>query len=182
MFANVTQIPGAVSSVESAIPSGEGVIVAEWYPCSGGVAEGWNFDGNTFTPPIPAAAATTLTQAQAAQQNLVSFGCSETIVGGFTSSALGAVYNYPSKPNDQSNLAASVLASILPGVSSGWTTPFWCADSTGAWAFRPHTAAQIQQVGQDAKTFVIAQQNKLASLIQSIAAAASVAAVETISW
>lgn len=85
----------------------------------------------------------------------MSRACGNAITAGFVSSALGAVYSYPAKPTDQANLSGSVLASILPAASSDWTTPFWCADAAGAWEFRAHTAAQIQQVGVDAKVAIL---------------------------
>jgi hypothetical protein len=85
----------------------------------------------------------------------MSQSCADAILAGFDSSALGELYAYPAKPNDQTNLTASVLASLLPASGPDWVTPFWCADATGAWAFRAHTAAQIQQVGVDAKAAIL---------------------------
>jgi hypothetical protein len=73
--------------------------------------------------------------------------CGDAIVAGFPCNALGDGYTYPSKPNDQANLTGSVLRSFYLANGVDWRTPFWCADADGAWEFRPHTAAQIQQVG-----------------------------------
>lgn len=81
--------------------------------------------------------------------------CADAILAGFVSSALGAAFVYPAKPNDQTNLSASVLASLLPASGPEWLTPFWCADAAGVWAFRAHTAVQIQQVGVDAKAAIL---------------------------
>lgn len=90
--------------------------------------------------------------------------CAATILGGFSSDALGTAYTYPAKDTDQQNLASSVLASLMPGLPGDWTTPFWCADETGNWAMRPHTAVQIQQVGVDGKTAIIAAIQQKAAL------------------
>lgn len=63
-----------------------------------------------------------------------------------------------------------------------WSTPFWCADANGNWAWMPHTAQQIMQVGDDATAFVLAQQSENATLQAQILAAESVAAVQAIVW
>jgi hypothetical protein len=105
------------------------------------------------------------------QSAVIDAACAAAIVSGFTSSALGSAYTYPSKVTDQQNLAASVLASILPGVTTGWTTPFWCADSTGMWSWVNHTAAQIQQVGADSKTAILGYQSQNAQLQAQLVAA-----------
>ena len=91
-------------------------------------------------------------------------GCKAAIYAGFSSSALGAKYIYPAKDTDQSNLQASVLASMYSNLPTDWTTPFWCADESGAWAMRPHTAAQIQQVGIDGKSAIIGAIQRKAEL------------------
>lgn len=82
----------------------------------------------------------------------ISSRCNDAILAGFASSALGQPHSYPTKPNDQANLTGSVVRSFYPNVDADWRTPFWCADTKGAWEFRPHTAAQIQRVGEDAVT------------------------------
>ncbi len=123
-----------------------------------------------------------LATAQAAQAQVLDQACAAAIVSGFTSSALGSAYTYPSGTLDQQNLTASVLASMLPGVAAGWTTPFWCANGEGVWAWTNHTAAQIQQVGTDAKTAILALQSQNATLQAQVAAATTVDAVAAITW
>lgn len=130
-----------------------------------------------WVPPPP-----TLAAVQAAQIALLRAACDAAITGGYTSSALGAPHTYPSTVLDQQNMIASVTASLLPGLAAGWTTPFWCEDSTGAWAMAPHTAAQIQQAGSDGKAAVVAAQQHLATLSAEVAAAATTAAVQAIAW
>jgi hypothetical protein len=123
-----------------------------------------------------------LASVKASQTAIVSAACQATIVAGFTSSALGAAHTYPAKPTDQQNLNASVVASILPGVAADWTTPFWCADYTGTWAYVMHTAAQIQQVGVDGKAEILACLTKNQQLAAQIDAATTVEAVRAINW
>lgn len=90
--------------------------------------------------------------------------CKATIYAGFSSPALGEKHTYPAKDTDQSNLQASVLASMYPNLPADWTTPFWCADESGAWAMRPHTVVQIQQVGVDGKSAIIGAIQRKAKL------------------
>lgn len=108
--------------------------------------------------------------------------CQGEIFTGFDSSAMGAVHHYPAKDRDQSNLAGSVLASILPGLPTNWTTPFWCADAVGNWAFVPHTAAQIQQVGIDAKAAIVVALEKNSSLAAQVMICTTVECVIAITW
>lgn len=129
-----------------------------------------------LNPPI------TLAEAQAAQVANLSAACQAQIYAGFQSSALGAVHTYPAKDKDQTNLSGSVVASLLPGLSSTWSTPFWCEDASGNWSFAPHTAAQIQQVGADGKAAILAALEKNATLSAQVMAAASVAEVQAVVW
>lgn len=123
-----------------------------------------------------------LAEAQAAQTLEISRACREAITAGFTSSALGSAHTYPCTAQDQANMTASVTASLLPTLPSGWTTPFWCADSSGKWSMVAHTAAQIQQAGSDGKAWIVSNLEKNATLAASILAATTVAAVQAIVW
>lgn len=139
-------------------------------------------DANGNPIAVDPASLLTLAQAQAAQIVAVTNACQAAIFGGFTSSALGAPHIYPAQIIDQQNLSASVLASMMPGVSADWTTPFWCEDSSGNWSYALHTAAQIQAVGQDGKAAIIASIQKKAGLVAKIEAATTIAAVQAITW
>ncbi len=108
--------------------------------------------------------------------------CAARIVGGFASSALGAPHTYPSDIKDQINLMGSVTDSIMPGPPANWETPFWCRDVGGAWNWKMHNAAQIQQAGRDGKSHVVTCQTTLATLNAQIAAAKTLAAVNAIDW
>lgn len=132
--------------------------------------------------PLPSAAEI-LAFSKAAKIDELRAACSDAIYAGFTSSALGGVaHTYPALDRDQANLTASVLASTLPNLPAGWTTSFWCADAAGAWAFRPHTAAEIQQVGMDGKAAIEAALQKNANLAATVEAALTEAEVAAITW
>lgn len=136
----------------------------------------WVAAGNTADPAL------TLAQAQAQQTSALSSACQSAIYAGFSSSALGASHTYPAKDTDQQNLTASVLASLLPALPSNWTTPFWCEDANGSWAYVNHTASQIQQVGQDGKTAILAALSKNQTLAGQVMAATTIAQVQAITW
>ncbi len=123
-----------------------------------------------------------LATAQKSQIETISAGCEASIIAGFTSSALGAAYIYPSKPTDQLNLLGEHSASMNPNNPTTWSTKFWCADANGVWDIRVHTAAQIQQVFNDgvARKLACIEQNK--SLANQVMAATTVAAVQAIVW
>lgn len=141
---------------------------------------GWHYDGETFTPPsTPPADIETLRTAKIAD---LTAACQATILGGFTSAALGAPHQYPSQFTDQINLMGSVTASLLPDVPEGWETPFWCADSAGVWLMRPHTAPQIQHAGRDGKGHVLACQQALDALLLDAGAAETAQAIADIVW
>lgn len=116
-----------------------------------------------------------LANAQAAQIVTITQACGIAIVAGFTSSALGAAYTYPSQPNDQTNLIGAVASGLA-------NVPFWCADATGVWGIVPHTAAQIKQVLADGSALRMTYSAKLDALVKQITSASTVAAVQAIVW
>lgn len=111
----------------------------------------------------------------------MSLACADAIFAGFASSALGASFTYPSKFTDQQNLTACVMRSFYPSLPVDWSTKFWCADGDGAWAWRPHTAAQIQQVGVDGTNAVMGCMGINDQLAKQIATA-SVGQLAAIAW
>lgn len=144
---------------------------------------GSDYANGAFTLPVPPAPlGPTLTEAQATKTAALYAACRRAILVGFTSSALGAAHTYPTDDKSQLNLTASVTDSLLPNLPAGWTTPFMCADSSGVWAMRPHTAAQIQQAGSDGKAFVLKNLQQNATLAAQAVAATTVAAVQAIVW
>lgn len=130
-----------------------------------------------YVPPAP-----TLADLKTAKNAEINAACQSAIYAGFESSALGSVHTYPAKNLDQQNLSASVLASLMPGLSTTWTTPFWCADAAGGWDFRAHTAAQIQWVGQDGKAAILAALAKNKTLVDLVAASTTAEQVAAIVW
>jgi len=112
----------------------------------------------------------------------LSAACRSAITAGFESDALGELHFYPSKETDQLNLAGSVTDSLLAGLPEDWVTPFWCADSAGEWAMRPHTAEQIQQVGREAKARILALMQHNAALAEQVQLAPDKAVVDQIVW
>ncbi|MDR5883616.1 hypothetical protein [Caballeronia sp. LZ032] len=130
----------------------------------------------------PPSDAELLDAARVAKVAELAAACKAAIYAGFSSNALGELYSYPAKDTDQQNLASSVLASLMPGNAADWSTPFWCADASGEWAFRAHMAAQMQRVGQDGKAAILAAMARNAQLAAQVAAAESVDAVNAIAW
>ncbi len=139
----------------------------------------WESLGITEEPdPAPS-----LDNVKSDQVAIISAACAASIYAGFPSSALGDPHHYPAQDKDQSNLAGSVLASILPGVDPAtWVTPFICSDAEGVWAYREHTAEQIQQVGVDAKAAILAALLKNATLAAAVMAAPDVDSVLAVTW
>lgn len=119
---------------------------------------------------------------KASRISVLTAACAAAIVGGYSSSALGSEHQYPSKVTDQINMMGSVTDSLLPGQAPDWTTPFWCADESGAWAFRAHSAAEIQAAGADGKAHILECQANLGQLSAQVMAAASAEAVASIVW
>jgi hypothetical protein len=123
-----------------------------------------------------------LDQVRAQQVQALRSACSRTILAGYVSAALGAPHSYPAQPIDQSNMIASVTASLIPSLPSGWTTPYWCADGAGVWAMRAHTAEQIQRAGSDGKAAIVIAQLRLADLTTQVMAATTADAVAAVVW
>lgn len=166
-FKNTTtgDVHGYDATEASDMPYTEAAITAGWQEVTGN----W--------PPAPA-----LSDVKTARVALLSDACAAQIYAGFQSSALGTVHTYPANDKDQANLSSSVVASLLPALAANWTTPFWCMDSAGNWAFVPHTAAQIQQVGIDGKAAIVAALERNAALAAQVMAATTATGVEAVVW
>ena len=123
-----------------------------------------------------------LTPAQNSKIASLTASCAAAITAGFTSSALGSMYTYPSQLTDQQNLAANVLSSLLPALPSTWTTPQMCMNAAGVWEYVNHTAAQIQQAGSDGKTAILAALTQKQTLVNQVMTATTVTEVNAINW
>lgn len=123
-----------------------------------------------------------LEELRANAMNIISDACRSHIEMGFQCAALGEVYLYPANAQDQANLVASVTDSLMASGAPEWNTPFWCATVDGLqWEFRPHTAAQIQQVGREGKASILAAMQKNEILRRQIAVA-SAEELKNITW
>ena len=115
----------------------------------------------------------TLAQAQSSQIAALRTACANAITGGFSSSALGSLYNYPSDPLSQSNM------NTVAGSSSGGS--LWC-ESGGVWTFKAHTQAQAQAVLAAFVAWLNSCQSQLATLTAEVNAATTVSAVQAVVW
>jgi len=172
-------------SVDSPAPSDASTIEitdTEWRACL--ATPGYTVQQGVLVAPAAPTAAQQLATAKTAQLALLEASCATTITNGFTSSALGSPYAYPSGVTDQANLTACVGASQLPVNASdaNWTVPFMCADANGVWVRRPHTAAQIQQVGLEGMTHIVGLLEKKDGLEASVNGASTVAEVQAVTW
>lgn len=137
------------------------------------------------TPPegwLDADPGPSLDDVKAAQVLKINQACEAAIIGGFESSALGALHTYPCKLTDQANLQASVSVAREPGLPAEWRAPFWCRDAAGQWSYQLHTAEQIRQVGMDGYSATLSKLQRKGMLEAQIAAAASAEGVEAIVW
>ena len=112
-----------------------------------------------------------LSYAKSSQIALLHSSCQSAITGGFTSSALGDIYTYPSGSTDQINLHTS--AGSLHGGN------LWC-ETGGIWSFKYHTQSQAQTVLSDFSLWLNACQSKLLSLIEQVNNTTTVETVKSI--
>ena len=124
----------------------------------------------------------TLDELKARKAAAISAACGEAITAGFACGALGAGFRYPAKFTDQANLTGSVMRSFYPNVDADWRTPFWCADAESVWEWRPHSAVQIQQVGDCAVVARLSCMSTNEQLQAQIIAAESPEALAAINW
>jgi hypothetical protein len=156
------------------------ITEAEWQQCLS--TPGYRVIDNLLVAPVPPSAAQLLAEAKTVKTAELTAACRSEILNGFASTALGTSHHYPSKDTDQHNLTTAVLDSLLHQDDPDWTTPFWCADSASEWSFRPHTAAQIQQVGKAAKAATLAAMAMKQELTAQVESAAILEAVNAIAW
>lgn len=121
-----------------------------------------------------------LDNCKATKNSSLSVECTLAISHGISSAVLGTAHTYPTKPQDQANLAALVLNAQVVG--STYAAKFWCADSAGAWARRMHTAEQLIALGQEVTAHVQAQQDHYEALLWQVAAASTNTEIETLTW
>lgn len=130
----------------------------------------WLAAGNVPTGGTPA---DLLNFAKALKIPALSEACQSAITAGFTSSALGTLYEYGSSLIDQANIRdAAQNAGAL-----------WCA-AAGAWTYTSHTAEQAAQVYADFVAMKNAAQKKYADLLTRVNADTTTTpdAVNAIVW
>ena len=174
-------ITGFYDDVDSPVPAGVTTIAIadeEWLTCINSSVPYTIASGALVAP----TSVQLLAVAKSNQIQILRSACSDAIVAGYSSSALGAAYTYPSTAQDQANQSDAFAASLAPSLATDWSTPLWCEDSSGTWAMVNHTAAQVQQLNADWLSFRVAAQQKYATLATSVSAATTIAAVQVITW
>ncbi len=112
-----------------------------------------------------------LDDARALQASAIKAACQDAITGGFTSSALGSAYTYPSDDVAQRNISMCAIEAGL----------LWC-ETAGTWAMVEHTVPQAQLVQKDLFSMIQANQAKYQKLLLEIGAAMTVSAVQGVCW
>ncbi|WP_107341018.1 hypothetical protein [Agrobacterium pusense] len=153
-------------------------IVAALKECGDDITEGWRLEAGELVKPSDPS----LDFLKAERIASLRVTCEAKIVGGFASDALGEMHTYPSDIKAQINLMGSVTDSLMPGLPSDWSTPFWVCDAQGNWKWESHTAEQIRQAGRDGKAAVVAAQTKLGEFTAAVEAAKTKKAVDAIVW
>lgn len=132
----------------------------------------WLDLGNTPMPEY------TIEQIKTLKKNQINADCASTIIGGFSSSALGSPHKYDSDIEDQINLIASFIASQALAV-----VPYRCTEiATGVKDWKNHTQAQITQLYFDGMTFKTTQLVIASQLKFQVDNAATQNEVGLISW
>ncbi len=148
-----------------------------WVKCPASVSAGYRFTDGSFTKP-----GFTLDELKSKRVLDIRRDCEAAIVGGFSSPALGDPHTYPSNTTAQLNLMGSVTDSLIPNLADDWQTPFWVCDASGDWAYKMHSAAQIQQAGRAGKAHVVNCQTTLESLTVAVLAAETAEEVVGLAW
>ncbi|WP_122665323.1 hypothetical protein [Pseudomonas viridiflava] len=107
----------------------------------------------------------------------INAACEAQITAGFWSSALGTPYFYDSQLEDQLNLTGIIQANT--------DSAYPCRDDQGVKVFRDHTAAQLQQVGDDfikLKLQLLQKANGLKQVLDSALAALDLSAIAAVVW
>lgn len=153
-------------------------VAAFFVEVGGEVDIGWTYDNGEFCAPE----SLSIDMLKQTKIEELTARCSQIIVDGYSSDALGKVHTYPSKLTDQINMMGSVTDSLLPTSGSGWSTPFWCMDENHLWSFRDHSAAQIQKAGTDGKAHVIQCQTTLDRLVELVNNATTEEGIVACEW
>ncbi|HDR8991508.1 hypothetical protein [Burkholderia vietnamiensis] len=161
---------------DSPAPAGEqnilGITDQEWETYVGQQGQ-WRVVKGALIRVPPPTSTQQIATAQAAQCAALNIACANAIVSGFSSSALGDTYSYPSTITDQAN-----QATIAQSADGGM---LWCA-SSGTWSFKQHTQEQAQAVLASFIVWLNKCQSQLISLSGQVNSAKSVSAAQSVSW
>ncbi|MBU9629923.1 hypothetical protein KTE60_11570 [Burkholderia multivorans] len=162
-------------TIDSPAPADANVIEisdAQWQTCINEQGQ-WHVLNGVLAQIPPPSAAQLLSSSQAARNAVLNAACSTAIMSGFSSSALGPTYNYPSTLTDQTN------QNTVAQCASGGL--LWC-ETAGSWSFKQHTQSQAQAVVASFSAWLNKCQQQLVDLTNQVNAATSVSAVESIIW
>ena len=101
-------------------------------------------------------------------------GYAAAMLAGFTSAALGAPHWYASD-----GFAMSLL---VGAVAAGTDRAYECTDTNRALALRTHTAAQLSAALNDGAALAVLHKQRKNGKLDEIAAATTVAAINSIVW
>lgn len=106
----------------------------------------------------------------------LSAACYQTIIGGFTSTALGTAHTYDCDEESQRNLIGAMLKISNDATI---TTINWKTRENG---YVDHTRTQFTQVYQDGFQFIESQRYKYRDLKAQVLAATTEAQINAITW
>lgn len=148
--------------------------------CPPGTKVGDVYADGKFTTPVDP---DLLDSVKATKRTSLTLACGEAILAGFE---LGLLH-YPFSEQDQLNLMAEVIDSLLPPTDDpNWSASFWCATNFGSsdavWTFKSHSRAEIWTVDRAGKAHKANMRAKLQSLTASLVLMIKVDEVQAVQW
>lgn len=119
---------------------------------------------------------------RAQQRDTIANACRNAIIGGFSSSALGAAHVYDASDQDQTNIAQDCLEARAAGDDAKWSASLTCTNRAGVKASRPHDSKQVMQVASDLRTARVAAQEHKRELLDKLGRAQTPSDVRKVVW
>lgn len=116
--------------------------------------------------------------------SILSDNCRETIISGFTSSAIGVEMLYDSEEVDQLNLIGATT-DTSPDINepTGYSLLYACRNMiTNIKEYRLHTHSQLRQVMRDGVEFKLQQLQKFHILRMAVEMASSIEEIDSVNW
>lgn len=116
--------------------------------------------------------------------SMLSNECRESIISGFTSSAIGVEMLYDSEEVDQLNLIGATT-DTSPDINepNGYSILYACRDIvTNIKEYRLHTHFQLRQVMRDGAEFKLQQLQKFHILRMAVEMAGSIEEIDSVNW